>query len=225
MTPARAQHAVVTTIDAPKTPRVAPKNVRRRQLLDSATTLMVRDGSHGVSMQAIADEAGVSVGLIYRHFGNKHELVEAVITSVLDDLAEQVPLAGAGIEDPIHRIAALFEAFCRIIDERQDATLLTYRESKTLGREALGLIMEREVETANPLRDAITEAREAGLIREVDADLLAEDFVLLAHSWALKHWYFAPRGGFDHYVKHHLYITLSGIVLDEHRAKYSNLLG
>lgn len=225
MSPARAQEAATETLEAPKSARVAPKNVRRRQLLDSATALMVSDGSHGVSMQAIADEAGVSVGLIYRYFSNKHELVEAVITSVLDDLAERIPLAAGTIKDPVRRIAALFETYCRIIDERQDATLLTYRESKTLGREALGKILAREIETSDPIRQAIKDAQTEGLMRNVNADLFAEDFVLLAHGWALKHWYFEPRGGFDTYVKHHLATLLSGVIKDKHRKDYADLLG
>lgn len=205
--------------------RAARTTVRTRQLLDSATRLMVRDGSHGVSMQSIADEAGVSVGLIYRYFSNKQDLVQAVIVDVLDDVAARLPDAVGNADDPVRRIAAAFEAYCRIIDDRREAALLTYRESKTLGREGQELIKDREVQTAQPLRDAIVEAQQAGLLRPLDPDLLAEDFVLLAHGWALKHWYYAPRVGFAGYVAHHSAMVLSGVITDRHRAKYADLLG
>ncbi len=51
---------------------------------------MEREGSHAVSMQALAAEAGVSVGLIYRYVGGKDDILLAVIVNVLDDL---VPVA------------------------------------------------------------------------------------------------------------------------------------
>src|SRR5690606_30242038 len=100
-----------------------------------------------------------------------------------------------------------------------------YRESQTLGREGRELIKQREVQTALPLRDAVAEARGAGLLRSVDPDLLAEDMTLLAHGWALKHWYFAPRVSIAGYVTHHRAAILSGIVADQHRADYADLLG
>ncbi|MFA6575934.1 MAG: helix-turn-helix domain-containing protein, partial [Nocardioides sp.] len=52
---------------------------RSAQLLEAAARLMERDGSNAVSMQAVAAEAGVSVGLIYRYFGGKDDLLLAVI--------------------------------------------------------------------------------------------------------------------------------------------------
>jgi AcrR family transcriptional regulator len=205
--------------------RAARTTARTRQLLDSATRLMVRDGSHGVSMQSIADEAHVSVGLIYRYFSNKQDLVQAVIVDVLDDVAARLPDAVGAVDDPVRRIAAAFEAYCRIIDDRREAALLTYRESKTLDRDGQVLIKDREIQTAAPLRDAIVEAQREGLLRPLDPDVLAEDFVLLAHGWALKHWYYAPRLGFEGYVAHHRSTVLSGLITEQHRADYADLLG
>lgn len=205
--------------------RAARTTVRTRQLLDSATQLMVRYGSHEVSMQSVADNAGVSVGLIYRYFSNKQDLVQAVIVDVLGDVAARLPDAIGTVDDPVRRIATAFEAYCRIIDDRREAAVLTYRESKSLSPQGRELIKDREVETARPLRDAIAAALDAGLLRTVDPDLLAEDLVLMAHGWALKHWYYAPRVDFAGYVAHHTATFLSAILSDAHRADYSDLLG
>lgn len=204
--------------------RTARSDVRTRQLLDAATRLMVRSGSHEVSMQAIADEAGVSVGLIYRYFGNKLELVQAVIVDVLDDVTSCLQDAVGLVDDPVRRIAVAFEAYCRIIDERRDAAVLTYRESKTLGRQGQQLIKEREIQTARPLLESITDAVNAGLLRPVNPELLAEDLLMLSHAWALKHWYYAPRVSFEDFVRHQRAPVLSGILAPEHRADYADLL-
>lgn len=40
---------------------------------------MITTGYHARSMQAVADDAQMSVGLIYSHFGGKEELLQSVI--------------------------------------------------------------------------------------------------------------------------------------------------
>ena len=118
---------MVTEVQTPRAER------RSAQLLTAAARLMERDGSQSVSMQAVAHEAGVSVGLIYRYFGSKDELLLRVIVDVLDSFAERVPakVAAAG-DDPVRGLAAAFRAYCEVIDEHRHAAVLTYRETKSL---------------------------------------------------------------------------------------------
>ena len=83
-------HGVVSS-DPDDAARRARTEQRSRQLLGAAARVLEREGSQAVSMQAIAAEAEVSVGLIYRYFGGKDELLLAVILDVLDDFATSVP--------------------------------------------------------------------------------------------------------------------------------------
>lgn len=198
---------------------------RSAQLLDAAARLMERDGSHAVSMQAVAAEAGVSVGLIYRYFGGKDDLLLAVIVGVLDSFASRVPAAvEAAGDDPVHRLAAAFRSYCEIIDERRHAAVLTYRESKSLDDEGRARIKELEVQTSEPLRAALREGLEAGLFNVPDVELAAYDLLLLAHAWALKHWYFERTLSLDTYAQRQLALVLKGIIEPRHRRKYAALL-
>lgn len=45
-----------------------------------------------------------------------------------------------------------------------------------------------ELEPAEPLRAVYRAASPAGVIRDIDACLVAHNMLLTAHSWALKHW-------------------------------------
>ncbi|HET9560157.1 MAG TPA: helix-turn-helix domain-containing protein, partial [Actinomycetota bacterium] len=48
----------------------------RRELLLDAAAALVRAGDAGsVSMEAVAEEAGVSRPLVYKHFANRDELL------------------------------------------------------------------------------------------------------------------------------------------------------
>lgn len=198
---------------------------RSTQLLEAAARLMERNGSHAVSMQALATEAGVSVGLIYRYFGGKDDLLLAVIVGVLDSFATEVPAAvEAAGDDPVHQLAAAFRCYCEVINERRHAAVLTYRETKSLDDAGRARIKDLEVQTSEPLRVALLRGVEAGLFSVADVDLTAYDLLLLAHAWALKHWYFERTLSLETYVQRQLALVLKGIIEPRHRRKYAALL-
>src|SRR6185436_14876416 len=62
--------------------RMEPKQQRSRQtltrLLDAAEALLDENGLDAATVPAIAERAGVSVGVVYRRFRNKDELLRAV---------------------------------------------------------------------------------------------------------------------------------------------------
>ena len=214
-----------TATDPQDVARRALAEQRSRQLLDAAARLMEREGSEAVSMQALAAEAGVSVGLIYRYFGSKTDILLAVITQVLDAFAAQVPasIAEAG-EDPVRRLAAAFAAYCRVIDEYRHAAVLTYRESKSLDAADRERIKRLEVETSQPLRDTVRAGVESGALRAADPDLVAYNLLLLAHAWALKHWYFEQTKTLESYIRAQLALALSAVVTPAQKRRYADLL-
>ena len=52
---------------------------KQQQILSSAQKLFALEGVAAVSTARIAKDAGVSEALIFRHFGNKQQLVDAVV--------------------------------------------------------------------------------------------------------------------------------------------------
>lgn len=51
---------------------------RRGALLDAAAAIVTSGGADAVSMEAVAERAGVSRPLVYKHFANRAELLEAL---------------------------------------------------------------------------------------------------------------------------------------------------
>src|SRR6202008_2025461 len=70
--------------------RAARTSSRRRQVLDAAVKVMGRTGFHQMSMQDLATEAHVSVGLLYKYFGGKEDLLLATIVRILDVFRDQL---------------------------------------------------------------------------------------------------------------------------------------
>jgi AcrR family transcriptional regulator len=71
---------------------------RREELVDAAAALVSTGDVHDVSMEAVAERAGVSRPLVYKHFANRYELLAAVYrreaVRLHDELAAEVTAAG-----------------------------------------------------------------------------------------------------------------------------------
>src|SRR5690348_11282724 len=65
---------------------------RRAQLLEAADRVVRRDGS-AASMNHIAAEAGITKPILYRHFGDKGGLYQALATRYVDDLLARLRAA------------------------------------------------------------------------------------------------------------------------------------
>lgn len=194
-------------------------------MLRAAETLMARDGFHQTSMHAVADEAGVSVGLIYQYFAGKDDLLLSVLTSVLEQFGRDLPETIAAHADPVEQLAAGFRVYCRVIDAHRSAAVLAYREAGTLDHHGREIVKQREIETTAPLVEAVVEGRRRGIFREdcVPA-LVGHELIVLAQAWALKHWYFGKLVTLDRYVEHQLALVLGGLVEPARQDAYRHLL-
>lgn len=63
---------------------------RRRQITGAAKGAFARTGFAGTSLEDVAEAAGISKTMLYRHFVSKTELYQAVLDEVAEGLAEAV---------------------------------------------------------------------------------------------------------------------------------------
>lgn len=185
---------------------------RRSEILTAAVQLFQEDGYHSTTTHAVAERAGISVGLIYQYFGNKEDLLRAVIVDILAEFRDRIPAAmdEAGT-DPVARIRTGFRTLLKVIDEKPDATVLSYRESMTLSRAGRNEIKKLEIETAAPFRAAIVAGIESGVFADLDPDLVVHNLLLAAHGWALKQWRLSQWLDLDTYVERELDLLLRAI--------------
>lgn len=84
---------------------------RREQILESALLCFGKSGFHQTSMHDISETAGISVGLIYRYFKNKEEVIAALAAGHKKAIAELLERAG---EAPtlLEAMEILFTSHC-----------------------------------------------------------------------------------------------------------------
>jgi TetR/AcrR family transcriptional regulator, mexJK operon transcriptional repressor len=90
-----------------------PRSVRKRNaILDAATTLFLRSGYLGTSMDEIAALARVSKQTVYKHFADKESLFSAIVATAVDAAGNPV-LEQVGALSDSDDLAADLRAFAR----------------------------------------------------------------------------------------------------------------
>ena len=79
----------VNSVQPLKKPRVS-REAREAEIREAAIRCTLKSGFHATSMDAIAREAGLSVGIIYRYFANKEAIIEAIVIHDLEELRLKV---------------------------------------------------------------------------------------------------------------------------------------
>jgi AcrR family transcriptional regulator len=99
-------------------PRVTEDHLaaRRQQILEAARVCFQRNGFHNTSMQDVIDEAGLSVGAVYRYFASKNDLITTIAETVIGR-ADQLLAEVAAQETPPTLVDAMERAL-EFVDEQ-----------------------------------------------------------------------------------------------------------
>ncbi|MCW2792487.1 MAG: Transcriptional regulator, TetR family [Nocardioides sp.] len=88
--------------------RLTPEE-RRSQLLDLGVRLLATRSLDELSIDLLAEEAGISRGLLYHYFGSKQAFHEAVVRRAADDLIAQTAPPADG--EPLERLLTSVTAY------------------------------------------------------------------------------------------------------------------
>lgn len=92
---------------------------RRQELLEAADRVVRRDGPN-TSMNDIAREAGITKPILYKHFGDKGGLYQALAERYVRLLLEQLRDALAAESDPQARVRKTIAAYLSFIEREQE---------------------------------------------------------------------------------------------------------
>jgi AcrR family transcriptional regulator len=196
---------------------------RRQQIVQAAVKLFSEQGYYNTTIQAIAREAGISVGLIYQYFRDKDDVLFLTLKLVLETYEKEIPLALEGIEHPVERLTVALGAYCRVVDRLRDATVLTYRSTKSLRADRRIFIKEGETRTNRLLDACVRSCIAGGYMNPVNDHLLVYQYVLFAHAWALKAWAFRDRYSLDEYVAEGIKLLVEPFLTEKGRAALGQL--
>jgi AcrR family transcriptional regulator len=157
--------------------RMSPDG-RREQLLELGVRLLSTRSLDEVSIEMVAEQAGISRGLLYHYFANLKDFQRAVVRKAADDLIEVTAPVQEG--DPLERLALSLDAYVRYVEQNFEGYTSLVRGAAG-GNEDLREIYE---EARAALTDRIFEQPETD--RVLDA-LFVEDTPavrLMVRGWS-----------------------------------------
>ena len=134
--------------------RMSPET-RREQLLELGTRLLATRTLDEISIELLAEEAGISRGLLYHYFHNLQEFHVAVVRRAVEDLFAIT--APRDIEDPLQQLSVSLGAYLDYVAENYTGYLSLVRaasggneELRAIYLEGRRALIERIFEIAGP---------------------------------------------------------------------------
>lgn len=172
--------------------RMSPES-RREQLLDLGVRLLSTRSLDALSIELLAEEAGISRGLLYHYFGNKQEFHRAVVRRAADDLyrltrppaeGDGLTLLHAGVAAYVDYVRANHEGYVSLVRAAaggDPALREIYEESRRA-------LTDRIFEVADP-----SDLAALGIVEGPMTRLLVRGWSALVEESVL-HWVADPEG-------------------------------
>lgn len=164
---------------------VPGRSARKRQtILSAGQELFLSNGYQGTSMDQVAATAAVSKQTVYKHFGEKRELLFAIVTDALDSAAASIRdrIAALSDSDEVESdLVSLAGDYLRaVLDERVvQLRRLVIGEANRLPELARLYYEHAPLRTLNALADAFGRLQDRGLLNTPEPSLAAEHFAFL----------------------------------------------
>jgi AcrR family transcriptional regulator len=149
--------------------RRLPRPQRQQQLLDVAATLAATQGFHAVTVEAVAQGAGVTRAVIYQHFRDLQELLEALINREMSRAQAQVSettLSDLSSGDPLQLMLESLRAFLHAVQ----AHPTTWRLVLTPAEGAPTSLRRRIARGRSRVLQQLTSAVQPALAADADTD-------------------------------------------------------
>jgi TetR/AcrR family transcriptional regulator, cholesterol catabolism regulator len=160
---------------------------RRAQIVEAATRLVARQGFAKTVVRDIAEEANISVGLVYEYVRSKEDILFLIYEHWSRVWGEGLEKALARSEDPLDQLMSGVSFLVTAADKHADVTHLFYRETGHLSDYGTEQAKQTEREMVDRLTAVLEAGVQADLLRpETDSTALATQLILLCHGWVLK---------------------------------------
>ncbi len=195
---APAGQEAVAAVRAPVEGRSSRK---RGAIFEAATTLFLRRGYLGTSIDQIAALAGVSKPTVYRFFSDKEHLLREIVLGTLDRRGDPFRArleALAGSDDPVSDLRRLARDYVAVVTQPGGLALrrLVIGASHQLPELAHAYYERAQEQTLNALAEMFEQLTARGLLQIDDPMLAASQFAFLVLGRALDKSLFWPQKPF-----------------------------
>ncbi|MFB4163343.1 TetR/AcrR family transcriptional regulator [Alteribacillus sp. JSM 102045] len=187
---------------------------RREQMVKGAVALFKQKGFHRTTTREIAKESGFSIGTLYEYIGSKEDVLYLVCDSVYEEVRSRLESLLTTDSVGIDRLKQVIHSLFKVIDDMQDEVLVMYQEAKSLPKEALPYVLEKENAMTSIIEGAVQTCYEEGYIELTDQEcrMLAHNIMVGGHMWTFRRWALQKEFTLEEYTSIQTRQLLYGVV-------------
>jgi len=167
------------------------KESRREQLLDIGVQLLATRPLEELSIELLADEAGISRGLLYHYFGNKQDFHIAVVRRAVADI--YAITAPSDHDDPVEQLLASLGAYVDYVVDNHEGYVSLVRAAAGGNEELRGIYEDARRALTDRVFDRADGLEALGVTDSPATRLLARGWAALVEDTVLE-WIREPSG-------------------------------
>lgn len=171
-----------------KDPQLVKK--RREQMIKGAVRLFIEKGFHRTTTREIAKESGFSIGTLYEYIGSKEDVLYLVCDAIYEEVSDRLTLQLDTNSRGMERLKRAIAAYFQVVNDMQDEVLVMYQEAKSLPKEALPYVLQKEIEMTEMIEKVIQDCVAEGVLElnEAQIKLTAHNILVQGHMWTFRRW-------------------------------------
>jgi TetR/AcrR family transcriptional regulator, cholesterol catabolism regulator len=186
---------------------------RRDQMIIGAVSLFKEKGFHRTTTREIARAAGFSIGTLYEYIRKKEDILYLVVDRMYDQIREQLQKDLDSNQGTVASLKLSIAFYFRQMAKMQDEILVMYQEVKSLTKEALPYVLNKEMAMVGMFEDVIQSCVDKG---ELDLDdkqikLIAHNIFVQGQMWAFRRWALQKVYTLDEYIDLQIELLFQGM--------------
>jgi AcrR family transcriptional regulator len=176
---------------------------RRDQMINGAVKLFIEKGFHRTTTREIARAAGFSIGTLYEYIREKEDVLYLVCDRIYDQVKERLQKFLDTEKTTIEALRQGIANYFRVVDDMQDEVLVMYQEVKSLPKDALTYVLNKELELVELFAKMLTRCVENKelYISDSEVELYAHNIYVAGQMWSFRRWVLREMFTLDEYVE------------------------
>lgn len=185
---------------------------RRQQMIGAGVKLFKEKGFHRTTTREIAKQAGFSIGTLYEYIRTKEDVLYLVCDSIYDEVFTRIESVGAK-NGRIEELVSAIRYYYSVINDMQDEFVVMYQETKSLPKEALQYVLQKEEEMTAIFRGILENCVKSGALNlsEREVDLYAHSIFTQGQMWAYRRWALHKKYTIDEFTDLQVAFILRGL--------------
>jgi len=177
---------------------------RRRQIVDAAVQLFIKNGFHKTTTRQIAGAAGFSIGSLYEYITSKEDILYLVCDAIHAEVERGVSEAMDRAAGGHNSLAEVIREYFLVCHRMSDHILLIYQETQSLPPQWRKRVLENEVRITGIFMEVLAHLISSGdlpNLSERSMELIAHNISVLGHMWTFRRWFLARHYSIEDYIE------------------------